>query len=591
MKLNKFTILSGITAVALGVTACNDDDIEVVNYGAPIAPTGASIDGATGVNPRITEIVIDFNKAVSTANLSKILVNDVVPDSAKGIGNQLVIYMPNGLKASSAYTVTLLPYSVMDADESLHSFIQSTYEYSFTTGKAFTKENVSRTLVNPNATAEAAKVYQYLYDNYGSSTLTGAMGSDAWQLGYSDLVSVKSGKYPAIVGFDYIHHRESASGANWINYDDISSVKQAWEAGSIPAFTWHWMVPEQEDADPNNPLASFENTLYDQEYNFSGWSNWLTLPVGDWVNNIQPGEYLIFKVKDNAQGSIGICDENWAKILGVDYYSTTGNLPIECTTEFIEAIKATSSLIIGGDVIITGIVHADTPALEPKTIYRYDSKKFSPLAAMTPGSAENEVLNNDIAIVAGYLGKLQDAGIPVLWRPFHEAAGDYSWGAWFWWGNDGVQATKDLWIYLYNKLTNEYHLNNLIWVWTMQTSDAGKLAGVSKLQDAYPGDQYVDIVGTDIYKDEADEDATEEYNLLTSATGGRKIIAISEIGNFIDFELGVENEACWSFFMTWYNKNSFDEWELAGSNGGNERKAWRKVMNLPFMKGRGEFSL
>ena len=32
MKLNKFTILSGITAVALGVTACNDDDIEVVNY-------------------------------------------------------------------------------------------------------------------------------------------------------------------------------------------------------------------------------------------------------------------------------------------------------------------------------------------------------------------------------------------------------------------------------------------------------------------------------------------------------------------------------------------------------------------------------
>ena len=589
MKLNKFAILSGITALTLGVTACNDDDIEVINYGAPIAPTGASIDGASGVSPRITEIAIDFNREVKTANLSKILVNDVVPDSAKGIGNQLVIYMPNGLKASTDYSVTLLPYSVTDADESLHSFVQSTYEFNFKTGKFFSKDNVSRTPVNPNITAEARTVYQYLYDNYGSSTLTGSMGSDSWGLGYSDLVSVKSGKYPAIVGFDYIHHLQSAAGENWIDYNDITPVKQAWEAGSIPAFTWHWRTPYSEDADPNNPLATFENVIYDEEFSCGGWSNWLTVPVGNWVNNIKTGEYLIFKVKDGATGSIGICDNDWQKILGVDYYSTTGNLAIECTQEFIDAVKGTSNIIVGGDVTLTGIVHADTPALEPKTLYDYNNKKFSPSAALTPGTPEHTILDKDIAIVAGYLAKLQDAGIPVLWRPLHEAAGDYTWGAWFWWGNDGVQTTKKLWIYLYDQLTNRYGLNNLIWVWNMQTSDAGKPASKEKLIEAYPGDQYVDIVGVDIYNDESDVDATDIYNLLSAATGERKILAISEIGNFIDFEQGVTNEACWSFFMTWYNMNSFNEWELGAANDKNDRKAWRKVMNLPFMKSRGEF--
>ena len=41
-------------------------------------------------------------------------------------------------------------------------------------------------------------------------------------------------------------------------------------------------------------------------------------------------------------------------------------------------------------------------------------------------------------VIAIELRKFENANIPVLWRPFHEADGD-----WFWWGAKGpVVATK-----------------------------------------------------------------------------------------------------------------------------------------------------
>ncbi|MCL2255030.1 MAG: hypothetical protein FWC09_11370, partial [Lachnospiraceae bacterium] len=42
-----------------------------------------------------------------------------------------------------------------------------------------------------------------------------------------------------------------------------------------------------------------------------------------------------------------------------------------------------------------------------------------------------QFLLDDIDIIAVQLKRLQDAGVPVLWRPLHEAS-----GGWFWWGTD-----------------------------------------------------------------------------------------------------------------------------------------------------------
>ena len=111
-------------------------------------------------------------------------------------------------------------------------------------------------------------------------------------------------------------------------------------------------------------------------------------------------------------------------------------------------------------------------------------------------SAEYVAMVNDIDTIAMYLKEFRDANIPVIWRPLHEAE-----GAWFWWGAKGADPFKALWKLMYNRLVNYHGLNNLIWVFTT-TSDSGA-------PDWYPGDDYVDILGMDIYP--AENDHTSKY--------------------------------------------------------------------------------
>lgn len=48
---------------------------------------------------------------------------------------------------------------------------------------------------------------------------------------------------------------------------------------------------------------------------------------------------------------------------------------------------------------------------------------------VTPGTTEYASLITDLDKVAVSLKSLRDAGVPVLWRPYHEMNGN-----WFWWG-------------------------------------------------------------------------------------------------------------------------------------------------------------
>lgn len=146
-----------------------------------------------------------------------------------------------------------------------------------------------------------------------------------------------------------------------------------------------------------------------------------------------------------------------------------------------------------------------------------------------------ELLMNDMDAIAAQLQILEDAGVPILWRPLHEAS-----GAWFWWGDSGPEAYKKLWILMYDKFTNEYGLNNLIWVWNGQDGDW------------YPGDDYVDIIGEDIYPGEhVYSSQMERYQKALDYTDENKIIVLSENGTIFDPDLAIRDGAMWGFFATW----------------------------------------
>lgn len=159
------------------------------------------------------------------------------------------------------------------------------------------------------------------------------------------------------------------------------------------------------------------------------------------------------------------------------------------------------------------------------------------LAKIMSGEDEEgyALLMADIDAIASQLLRLQDAGVPVLWRPLHEAS-----GGWFWWGNAGANPYVKLYQVLYDRLTNMHGLNNLIWIWNGQD------------QDWYPGDAYVDIIGEDIYPGE--RVYTSQVNRFLQATrytDARKMIVLSENGCLFDPDLAIRDGAMWGYFCTW----------------------------------------
>ena len=146
-----------------------------------------------------------------------------------------------------------------------------------------------------------------------------------------------------------------------------------------------------------------------------------------------------------------------------------------------------------------------------------------------------ELLLSDIDAIALQLERLRDAGVPVLFRPLHEAS-----GGWFWWGASGAEAYKQLWDLLFEKLTYEHKLNNLIWVWNGQDPAW------------YPGDDTVDIIGEDLYPGErVYSSQSAKFLDCVKYTSARKMIVISENGCVPDAEEIFRDGAVWGGFCTW----------------------------------------
>lgn len=168
-------------------------------------------------------------------------------------------------------------------------------------------------------------------------------------------------------------------------------------------------------------------------------------------------------------------------------------------------------------------------------------EKFSLKNAVTPGTKEYEIVIEDIDTVAIELQKLETAGVPVLWRPLHEAS-----GAWFWWGvadreTAEGQYYQKLWYMIYDRLENYHKLTNLIWVWN----------GQSKHTIVHPNTY--DISGVDVYPTSLDHSVQEsKYNMLKTITEEGKMLALTEVGYIPDpDELAASETVDWLFYMPW----------------------------------------
>ncbi|HNW43626.1 MAG TPA: glycosyl hydrolase [Elusimicrobiales bacterium] len=191
----------------------------------------------------------------------------------------------------------------------------------------------------------------------------------------------------------------------------------------------------------------------------------------------------------------------------------------------------------GGKGIVTVQWHWLSPSGGlPRTNTFYTKETtFDVSKAVVPGTREYGELLRDIDAIAAQLKRLRDAGVPVLWRPLHEAG-----GRWFWWGAKGPGPCLKLYDLVYRRLTGYHQLHNLIWVWATPEPEW------------YPGNDKVDIVGYDSYPGARDYSPQKEtFDKLYKLVNGRKLIALTENGPIPDIGQALAADARWSYFMSW----------------------------------------
>jgi mannan endo-1,4-beta-mannosidase len=152
--------------------------------------------------------------------------------------------------------------------------------------------------------------------------------------------------------------------------------------------------------------------------------------------------------------------------------------------------------------LVTISWHADNPWTDGYNV-RWNSAQnketinLNALLKTAPMSKAKTNYRAELARVAEALQQLKNAGVVVIWRPFHEMNGD-----WFWWGiseyvktPSNVEAYKNLWKDLHETLTKDYGLTNLIWTYgpNHEASWSGSVTVY------YPGEEFVDLVGEDYY--------------------------------------------------------------------------------------------
>ena len=550
-----------ILAMVFIFASCDTDvDHDIPAVDAPVLVSTTPESGAAKVKTGEITIEVKYDKNIffATDNLSEIQFTggELISADVLGASNILTVKV-NVPKRETACSLSI-PEGIVTGPNQMPAPAVSVQ---------FSTVALDKTLVAATS-VKAVKLYNYLLDNFETKTLSAMMADVAWNTEMSEKVYGWTGKYPAINCFDYVHLPASVAGADWINYGDITPVKDWSDKGGIVAAMWHWNVPKKVVGEASSTQI---------------WKGETVMP-GDWSGNVQMtddaakavfadaqvGQVIRVAVKDVAEGAQGsFKNSGWSEIAsGTDYFDISGDYTLLITEDILKSLQE-GGLIIGGHDYTAVAVYLESngTALDPNKDYAFykADTEFDAANATVEGTWENKVFTEDLKNAAAYLKLLRDADIPVLWRPFHEAA-----GGWFWWGKDAA-SFKSLWIAMFNYFKTE-GLDNLIWVWTTEGDDA----------DWYPGDQYVDIVGRDIYNKET-ADCVSEY---TSIAGnyGNKIVSLSECGTVGLISEQWASGARWSWFMPWDDGTNED-----GSPVVHADEAWWKdAMNQEFVVSRDE---
>ncbi|MCY2685535.1 glycoside hydrolase family 26 protein [Salinimicrobium sp. TH3] len=175
--------------------------------------------------------------------------------------------------------------------------------------------------------------------------------------------------------------------------------------------------------------------------------------------------------------------------------------------------------------IITMSWHLDNPVTDGSS---WDKTPAVP--AILAGGEQREKYELWIRRLADFFKSLKDEDgnlIPVVFRPYHEMN-----GSWFWWGGENVSPEdyKQLWKET-QQLLKQNGVHSLLYAYSPNT-----ISSEEEFNKYYPGDEFVDILGVDIYNHSENEaftkDVTRNLEIVRKkAILADKPFALTETGN------------------------------------------------------------
>ncbi|WP_019913289.1 glycosyl hydrolase [Paenibacillus sp. HW567] len=280
-------------------------------------------------------------------------------------------------------------------------------------------------------------------------------------------------------------------------------------------------------AEPNAPVNSTASKeaagLLDYLANLSG-------------KGIVSGQHDYLESPDEFNNALKNISGEYAVLHGYEL-GAVNNQPAGTIARQRQAVVDSAIRWYKGGGIVAMTFHQNLPGTSPEWAnvrMSLSQEKFD--AYVTPGTPQYKSLIAALDEVAFYLGELRDAGVPVLWRPYHEMNGN-----WFWWGQK--DNFTELWNIAYDRLVNKHKLNNLLWVWNPNAPNEW----ADPYESYYPGTAKVDVLAADIYNN----DFKQSYydNLLSLADG--KPIGIGESGELPDPVTLSQTQSKWVYMMTW----------------------------------------
>ncbi len=188
------------------------------------------------------------------------------------------------------------------------------------------------------------------------------------------------------------------------------------------------------------------------------------------------------------------------------------------------------------------------------------------IASILPRGSKHELFKTWLDKIAAFMNQLKGTRgeyIPVIFRPYHELNGN-----WFWWGgkNSTDDEFKRLWIFTVSYLRNEKKIHHLLYAY-----NTDRYSSREEYLQKYPGDEWVDVIGFDIYqRNSSNEKFIADIDKMLStlesiAKEKDKIAALTEFGG------NLSDNSWWTGTFLKVLSNHHISWALGWRNAGMKR--------------------